>query len=195
MKPITLAVLAVFGLAETAAAQDGLYYGIGLGVGSSMTTSPEVTSFDAKATDYSLALTLGYRFAASGPLTFGIEGNLDLLSGKNMADGGLPSCAGTSPSWCEVESAFRLRGTMTNEMTGGSHLTTSLGVVVMQGRTENGGGNYLDTTGRGVSVGLAWQKDGMPIRIDLNYDAIRDDNQTAYERELNLVGLRVSYMF
>jgi len=65
----------------------------------------------------------------------------------------------------------------------------------VQGRSENGPGNYLDTTGRGISVGFAWQKDGMPVRIDLNYDAVRDDNQTAYERDLDMVGLRVSYMF
>ena len=36
---------------------------------------------------------------------------------------------------------------------------------------------------------------GMPVRVDVNYDAIRDDNQPAYERDLDLVGLRVSYMF
>lgn len=195
MKYTAFATLITLGLAQTASAQDGLYYGIGLGVGSSMTTSPVVPFFDAKATDYSLALTLGYRFAASGPMTFGIESNLDLMSGNNMEDSGTPSCAGVSPSWCEVDAAFRLRGTMTNDLAGGNHLTTSLGVVVVQGRSENGPGNNLDTTGRGISVGFAWQKDGMPVRIDLNYDAVRDDNQTVYERDLDIVGLRVSYMF
>ncbi len=35
----------------------------------------------------------------------------------------------------------------------------------------------------------------MPLRVDLNYDAVRDDNQNFYERDLDMIGLRVSYMF
>ena len=151
--------------------------------------------YDATATDYALALTLGYRFAASGALTCGIEGNLDLMSGNTMSGSGIDVCTGNSPSWCEVDKVLRLRGTMTNAFGAGNELTTSVGLVIVKGRSENGGGNYLDTTGRGVSVGVAWQKVGMPLRVDLNYDAVRDDNQDFYERDLDMVGLRVSYMF
>jgi hypothetical protein len=195
MKHVALATFAALGLAQTASAEEGLYYGIGLGVGSTMTTSEVVPFYEARATDYSLALTLGYRFATSGPVTFGIEGNLDLMSGNNMADSGLASCTGVSPSWCEVDTALRLRGTMTSDLAGGNHLTTSLGLVVVKGRAESGPGNNVDTTGRGVSVGVAWERDGSPLRVDLNYDAIRSDNQTMYDRDLDMIGLRVSYMF
>ena len=195
MKSIAFATLVVLGLAQAASAGDGLYYGIGLGLGSTQTVSPVVPEYDATATDYSLALTLGYRFAASGALTYGIEGNLDLSSGNTMSGDGIDACTGNSPSWCEADTVLRLRGTMTNAFGGGNELTTSLGLVMAKGRSENGGGNYLSTTGRGLSIGLAWQKDGTPLRIDLNYDRIRDDNQKAFERDLDMIGLRVSYMF
>jgi len=195
MKRIAFATLATLGLAQAAYAGDGLYYGIGLGLGSTQTVSPVVPEYDATATDYSLALTLGYRFAASGALTYGIEGNLDVSSGNTMSGSGIDACTGNSPSWCEVDTVLRLRGTMTNVFGGGSELTTSVGLVMVQGRSENGELNYLSTTGRGFSIGLAWQKVGMPVRVDLNYDAVRDDNQTSFERELDMIGLRVSYMF
>jgi hypothetical protein len=184
-------------LAQSAAAQDGAYFGIGLGVGQTMTTSSVVPEYDASVTDFSLALTAGYRFASAGPMTYGIEGNLDLMSANTMSDSGTDACTGSSPSWCEIDAAFRLRGTLTADYVGGNRWTASLGAVVVQGRSENGGGNYLDTRGRGVSVGIAWERPdaGMPVRVDLNYDAVRDDNQPAYERELDMIGLRVSYMF
>lgn len=182
-------------LAGVAAAQDGFYYGVGLGVTNSSTNSPVVAPYEAEATDLSLALTAGYRFAGSGPYSFGMEGNLDILGGETMADG-TDACTGTSPSWCSVDVVLRLRGTMTNDLANGSRLTGSLGIALVRGVSENGPGNNLDTTGRGLSLGLAWeQMGGMPVRVDVNYDAIRDDNQPAYERDLDLVGLRVSYMF
>jgi hypothetical protein len=73
----------------------------------------------------------------------------------------------------------------------------SLGAVVVQGRLENGGGNYLDSVGRGVSVGVAWERlyGGKPVRADLNYDSIQSDNNSDHDRSLDMVGLRVSYMF
>ena len=163
----------------------------------SSTSAPIVSDYEASATDYALALTAGYRFASAGPLTYGVEGNLDFVSGKTMSDSGVDACTGTSPSWCTVDIAMRLRGTLGTDLASGNRLTASLGAIVVRGKTENGPGNYLDTTGRGVSVGVAWERvsDQMPVRIDLNYDSIRTDDQPAYERDLDMVGLRISYMF
>jgi hypothetical protein len=95
-----------------------------------------------------------------------------------------------------VDAALRLRATMATDLNG-SRLTASLGAVMVRGLTENGGGNYLDTTGRGVSVGVAWEQlsGGLPVRVDLNYDAIQTDNQPLFDRSLDMIGLRVSYMF
>ena len=195
MKSAVLAAASALLLGQTAAAQDGFYYGIGLGLTESSTNSPIVSDYTAAATDVSLALTAGYRFAGTGALSYGIEGNLDILGGATMNDG-TDACTGTSPSWCTIDTVLRLRGTLTNQLAGGGQLTWSLGAVMVKGVSENGPGNNLDTTGRGLSVGLGWQPaGGMPVRIDVNYDAIRDDNQPAYERDLDLVGLRVSYMF
>jgi hypothetical protein len=195
MKSAILAASSAVLLGQAASAQDGFYYGVGLGVTESSTNAPIVSSYTATATDVSLALTAGYRFAGSGAMTFGIEGNLDFLGGQTMTDG-TDACTGTSPSWCTVDTVLRLRGTLTNQLANGGQLTSSLGFVMVKGVSENGFGNYLDTTGRGLSVGLGWQPSGgMPVRIDVNYDAIRDDNQPAYERDLDLIGLRVSYMF
>lgn len=197
MKIAILASAFGLALAQSAAAQDGAYFGIGLGIGQTMTTSSVVPEYDASVTDFSLALTAGYRFASAGPLTYGVEGNLDLMAGNVMEDNGTDACTGSSPSWCEVDAAFRLRGTLTADYVGGNRWTASLGVVVVQGLSENGGGNYLDTRGQGVSVGIAWERPdaGLPVRVDLNYDAVRDDNQPAYDRNLDMIGLRVSYMF
>lgn len=195
MKLAIVAVASALLIGQTATAQDGFYYGVGLGLTGSSTNAPIVSFYTATATDASLALTAGYRFAGSGAQTYGIEGNLDILGGQTMNDG-TDACTGTSPSWCTVDTVLRLRGTLTNQLAGGAELTTSLGFVVVKGVSENNPGNNLDTTGRGLSVGLGWQPSGgMPMRIDVNYDAIRDDNQPLYERDLDLIGLRVSYMF
>lgn len=195
MKSAILAAASAVLLGQAAAAQDGFYYGVGLGLTESSTNSPVVSFYTATATDASLALTAGYRFAGSDALTFGIEGNLDILGGQTMNDG-TDACTGTSPSWCSVDTVLRLRGTLTNQLANGGQLTSSLGFVMVKGISENGPGNNLDTTGRGLSVGLGWQPTGgMPVRIDVNYDAIRDDNQPLFERDLDLIGLRVSYLF
>ena len=148
MKLAVLTAASVLLLSQTAAAQDGFYYGVGLGVTESSTNAPIVSSYTATATDASLALTAGYRFAGSDALTFGIEGNLDFLGGQTMNDG-TDACTGTSPSWCTVDTVLRLRGTLTNQLANGGQLTSSLGFVMVKGVTENGFGNYLDTTGRG----------------------------------------------
>jgi hypothetical protein len=68
---------------------------------------------------------------------------------------------------------------------------------VVQGVPENGPGNYLDSVGRGVSVGVAPERlsGGKPVRVDLTYDSIRSGNNSGYDRSLDMVGLRVSYMF
>ncbi len=194
MKIALMAAISVLGMVQAADAQDGFYYGIGLGVTESSTNAPIVSDYTATATDLSLALTAGYRFAASGNLQFGIEGNLDVLSGETMSDGA-DACTGQSPSWCTLDTVLRLRGTVTTELANGGHLTSSLGAVLVDGVTENGGGNYLDTTGKGLSLGFGWEPATMPVRIDVNYDAIRDDDQPLYERDLDLIGLRASYMF
>lgn len=195
MKLAILATASALLLGQSAAAQDGFYYGIGLGLTRTSTVSPVVPGYEADATDVSLALTAGYRFAGTAALSYGIEGNLDLLGGATMSDGA-DACTGSSPSWCSVDTVLRLRGTLTNQLANGGELTWSLGAVMVKGISENGPGNNLDTTGRGLSVGLGWQPGGgMPVRVDVNYDAIRDDNQPAYERDLDLFGLRVSYMF
>jgi hypothetical protein len=49
-------------MAQPAAAQDGAYYGLGLGVLSSRSDAPIVSGYTATATDLSLALTAGYRW-------------------------------------------------------------------------------------------------------------------------------------
>ena len=195
MKLGLIAALASLSFAAVAQAQDGFYFGVGVGATKSSTVAPIVSFYDAQATDTSLALTAGYRFAGDGLFTMGIEGNLDVLTGKTMNDG-TDACTGTSPSWCEVNSVVRLRATLTHDLANGSRLVSSAGVAVARGVTENGPGNNLDTVGRGLSFGLGWEQVGsLPVRVDVNYDAIKHDNQQAFDRKLDLVGLRVSYMF
>lgn len=187
----------VLALAQSAMAQDGAYFGLGLAVTDNATDSSVVPGFEASSNDVGLALTAGYRFASTGALAYGVEGNLDLMSGNEMSDGGTDACTGSSPTWCEVDAILRLRGTLTTDLSGGGRLTGSLGAVLARGLVESGPGNNVNATGNGLSLGVAWENlgGGLPVRVDVNYDAIRDDNVTEYERSMDMLGIRVSYMF
>jgi Outer membrane protein beta-barrel domain len=198
MKMTFLAILSAMGLAHAAAAEDGFYYGIGIGVTESSTFSPVISTFEASGRDFSLALTAGYRIATTGPLSFGVEGNLDALTGDPMEDAaGREACTDASPTWCEVDTVLRLRGTASAELANGSRIAVSLGPVLVNGRAEERNSVYRSTSGHGVSVGVSWENFGssLPVRVDLNYDRIRDDDLAPFERELDMIGLRASYMF
>jgi len=187
----------VLGLANAAAAQDGAYFGLGVGV-LQETSAPEPSgSNEVSADDFGLALTAGYRFPSAGATAFGVEGNLDLMSGKLMDRNGNEACPGFGPTWCHVDAVARLRGTVSTDLAGGGRVMGSLGVVVVRGQAEDGPGVYVGATGRGLSVGVSWENSGagMPVRVDLNYDAVTEDNANNYDRSLDMIGLRVSYMF
>lgn len=198
MKRATLAVVVNLAMTQTGAAQDGFYYGIGIGVTDSETLSDAVSTFTADGRDYSIALTAGYRFATGAPLSFGIEGNLDALTGKTMADpSGREACDNASPTWCEVDTVLRLRGTVSGLLANGSRIMASAGPVVVSGRAEEHNSSFKTTRGDGMSLGLSWENanDAFPVRIDLNVDRIRNDNLPPFSRTLDMVGLRASYMF
>lgn len=194
MRTVILAATSALLIAHTASAQDGFYLGLGLGLSESSSTAPAVPVVTSTVTDVSLALTAGYRFTASGPLTFGVEGNLDILGGETL-NGCRDGVAIASPNWCTLETVARLRGTFTTELANGSRLTSSLGAVMVMGTSEISPGIHPDTTGHGLSLGFGWEPAAAPVRVDVNYDTIRDDDQPEYERDLDLIGLRVSYMF
>lgn len=196
MKTALLATALTLTLVTTVQAEDGAYFGIGLGLSHNSTSAPIVPGFEATATDYGLALTAGYRFASVGNLTYGFEGNLDIMAGKLMSDY-VDACTDESPTWCETDATLRLRGTLSTDLAGGARLMGSLGAALVQGRAEDGPGNYVDATGRGLSLGVSWEQVGgnLPVRVDVNYDAIRIDDANLYDRKLDMIGLRVSYMF
>lgn len=197
MKIGLLASTVVLALANAAAAEDGAYFGLGIGV-SNETSAPEFNKDgEISATDFGLALTAGYRFPSAGTVAFGVEGNLDLMSGKLMGKDGNEACPGFGPTWCYVDAAARLRGTVSTDLSGGGRLMGSLGAVVVRGQAEDGPGTFVDAVGRGISIGVAWENlgGGMPVRVDLNYDSVKRDNANNYDRSLDMIGLRVSYMF
>ncbi|MCB6179855.1 porin family protein [Rhodobacter sp. Har01] len=181
---------------QLATAQDGLYYGVGVGVLNSTSEAPIVPDFEAEATDLSLALTAGYRLSQTGTMFYGVEGNLDLHTGKLMSDGA-DACTSTSPTWCEVNATARLRATFGTTLSGGSTVMASLGFAAVSGRLEANPGDYRDSVGRGTSVGVSWERlyGAHTVRMDLNYDRINTDDDPTYDRSLDMVGLRVSYMF
>jgi hypothetical protein len=183
-------------LTQSASADDGLYYGLGLGVLNSTSEAPIVPGFEGQATDTSLALTLGYRWPQAGVVFYGVEGNLDFHTGNLMNDS-VDACTSTSPTWCEVDSTARLRVTIGHELAGGSTVMAHIGAVAVSGRLEANPGDFRDSTGRGASVGVSWERlyGAVPLRVDLNYDSIRSDSNPTYERSLDMIGLRVSYMF
>lgn len=192
LKTFLLTAAAALLIAPTAQAQDGLYFGAGVAaISSSSTPDGGGGGYEPSGKDAGLALTLGYSFPASGNLSYGVEANLDLTSGKRMDQ----SCISTGPAWCDVDSTLRLRGTFSTAV-GSGDLTVSLGAVMIKGVAEDGPGTFVDATGRGVSVGLALQgKGSLPLRYDLNIDRIISDDTPNYDRSLDVIGLRVSYMF
>ena len=185
MKIALMAAISVLGMVQAADAQDGFYYGIGLGVTESSTNAPIVSDYTATATDLSLTLTAGYRFAASGNLQFGIEGNLDVLSGETMSDGA-DACTGQSPSWCTLDTVLRLRGTVTTELANGGHLTSSLGAVLVDGVTlhtviffgQGFGRIFIDCRRRGGGKGechrrYAAEGDQLAVRVRLHCEFLQ----------------------
>jgi hypothetical protein len=188
-----------FGLGgQSAEAEEGVYFALGITRTAGESAEP-IFFREFTGNDVGLALTVGYAFAPAGNLTFGVEGNLDVLSGNRFDDaaGGLPACSGAGPSWCEVDAILRLRGTLSTDLANGSRVSGSIGPVLVKGITENGGADYLATTGTGISVGVSWAlpDTSMPLRVDFNYDSIRRDNAEEYSRTLDMVGFRVSYTF
>jgi hypothetical protein len=188
-------------LSQPAIAQDaGLYFGLGVTAQHAESSAPGFGSFTPTANDFGLALTTGYRFASTGKLSYGVEGNLDLMTGDLMSDegrDGRDACTSRGPTWCELDQMLRLRGTIATVLEGGNRVTGSLGLVMVNGRAEDGDGVYVDATGTGPSLGVAWETAaaGLPLRFDLNYEWITSDDADTYERDLDMVSLRLSYMF
>ncbi len=203
MKLVSLAIVSALSLTGPVAAQDGFYYGLGLGVTNSETATTAIAGFKPEATDYSLALTAGYRFASPGTLHFGIEGNLDVFDGKTMFDDtfqdiGRAACDNAAPTWCSIDTVLRLRGTVSTDLANGSRVMASIGAVAVQGWGEQGNSDYKDTHGTGMSWGLSWEAPpslGAPVRVDVNWDSIKNDNLERFDQTLDMVGLRMSYMF
>lgn len=196
MKNAAVTALVILSIAPPVLAQDGAYFGAGIAFTDSSSTADIVPDDEFSGTDFGLALTAGYRAMASGNLAYGVEGNLDLMSGETLS-GSSDACSNASPTWCEVDSILRIRGTLGTVLAGGDILTGSLGGVVISGRAEDGPNNYVDTVGTGISFGASWELVGssMPLRFDFNYDSINSDDADNYQRDLDVIGLRASYMF
>ena len=197
MRLTFLATSLLVALTQSAAAEDGFYYGLGLGVTQSSADAEIEDFFNLTATNLSLALTAGYRIAQSKGLSYGIEGNLDVHTGKLMKDGPAEGCSNFTPSWCEINSSLRVRGTLSKKLAAGNTLMASLGFVVVSGRLEANPSDYRDSIGRGPSIGISWEHPmgNHGLRMDLNYDLIKTDNNPTYDRSLDMIGLRISYMF
>lgn len=197
MKKIFLAIGLALGVGQLAHAQEGAYFGLGAGVNFNSAVSSEVSFFQATSTDFSLALTAGYRLPQMGAGFWGVELNLDFATGELLADGNQDACTNVSPNWCNIDGIARLRATYGHGLGDGSMLMGSLGVASVRGRLEQNPGEYVDATGTGFSLGVAWEKPlgDRAVRLDLNYDFIDDDDHPTYPRELEIIGLRVSYMF
>lgn len=190
------ALLAAF-IAQPVLAQDGAYFGAGIGITDSASAAEIFPDNEASGTEAALALTAGYRFAGANGLSYGIEGNLDIQAGGTMSFPGRDACTDFSPTWCAVDTVFRVRGTLGTTLATGDLLMASVGGVMVKGTAEDGPGNYVDTTGTGLSLGLSWQSGNvaLPVRVDLNFDRINSDDADLFDRDLDLIGLRVSYMF
>lgn len=97
---------------------------------------------------------------------------------------------------------LRSRGALATDLANGSRVTGWLGLVSVSGLAEDGPATFADTTGTGPSLGEGWRgvawkaaQASLPQRVDVNYDWITSDDADRYERDLDMVNLRMSCMF
>ena len=68
---------------------------------------------------------------------------------------------------------------------------------MVNGLLENGPGTYVSGRGLGYSVGLGAEKQVAKgtMRIEAIYDVITTDNRPMYDRDLDILSLRASFIF
>lgn len=200
-KLITAAFLAT-AFATPALAEDGLYYGLGLGY-SSMTSTLDSDPLSSSFEGTVLGVTLGYRRDASS-MFYAAEMDSDLGLGQQFS---FPPPDSTcrngaiGPTHCTHDITLRMRGVVGTQV-GAYELFGSLGAVLVKGTSAVEEIQVDDVINTGYTVGLGVQR---PLgsgtgRLELIYDRADNDNGpknglSVYHPNYEAVTLKATFMF
>ena len=190
----TLAVVGA--LAGSAAlAEDGLYYGGAVGVADVSSRS----QFGAPSgKDLSFGAVVGYKSSLSNGGFWAAEVTVDLLTGGTLEyPFGAQACTNQSPDWCEVKTLARLRGVYGVPISDTKNIIYSAGIAYVEGRGEDGPFNYLHTTSTGFTLGIGLERESGKgtMRYEAVYDRFEGANPDDFDKTLEIVSLRLSYLF
>jgi hypothetical protein len=203
-KFITAALLST-AFATPALAEDGLYYGLGVGYSSMDTTELSFAPVSSSLDGAVLGVTFGYRRDA-GSMFYAFEMDSDLGFGQEFSgDITNVACApnnAAGPYYCTHDITVRLRGVVGTQV-GVYELFGSLGAVLVNGTSAVDSDQVDDVINTGYSVGLGMQR---PLgtgtgRLELIYDRANNDNGpddgagSVYHPDYEAVTLKGTFLF
>lgn len=206
MNKLTAAALLSAAFATPSLAEDGLYYGLGLG-SSSMSSDVEWNAFKKSSLDSAvLGVTFGYRRDA-GSMFFAAEMDGDLSLGQEfIGDANNLPCAPANargPYHCTHDTTVRLRGVVGTQI-GAYEVFGSLGAVQVRGTSAVNVAQTDDVINTGHTFGLGIQR---PLgtgtgRLELIYDRASNDNGpkhvlfgTVFSPDYEAVTLKATFLF
>lgn len=185
-------------LATAVQADEGLYYGVALGY-SDMSSTSLNGGGATSGQDFSVGGIVGYGFALQNGANIAVEGTLDVTTGNTFSDdiNVGDACTNNSPDWCEVDAIARVRGVYGTTMANGYEVLSMAGIAAVSGRAEDGPANFADTTAVGYTLGVGLETDfrNSSIRYELTYDNFDEHSPEAFDKDLEIISLRVAFMF
>jgi len=184
-------------------AQDGFYYGIGLGYSSA--DSNEGIAGGASGTSISsaefaaLGLTLGYS-RDRGNMFFGGELDADISAGTFDFMGIDCSFGAAGPYYCATDATVRLRAIVGTDLNGDYQVFGAAGFAAVSGTSATGPGITSNAVNTGYTVALGVQRrlnNGAMARVEVNYDDLSNaaTNGGNFEPDYKSVGLKFTYLF
>jgi Outer membrane protein beta-barrel domain len=186
-------------IAQSAWAQEGLYWGIGLGY-SSMESAPYPSVPQTAVVETAvLGATLGYRFPQAGRLAYSVEGDLDLSQAAFEFEGVPCSDEADAPYYCTHAATLRLRGLAAFELGNGWEAFGSggLGVVFGTSATDSNVQENAATAGYTVGLGVQGLAGRGTARIEVIYDNFEGTvtNGESYDPTYTATTLKATYLF
>jgi opacity protein-like surface antigen len=200
MKRLIIAAALCLGTANAAAAQEGFYFG--LGVGATSGKSQAEFGGTSKDTYGALGGVVGYRWESTG-FFFGAELDGEAALGSKYAYAGVPCALGANgPYYCEHTGTLRLRGVVGGSLNANYEGFATLGGAAMSGKGAINPGGLTDKgINTGYTVGLGIQRglnSGAKIRAEVIYDKL-DSTRTKpnglYVPKYQGTSLKVTYIF
>lgn len=200
MKRIELFACATVFAAFAGAAQadDGLYYGFGLGL-SSVTSDPTSFSGIGRGSAVDLGFSVGYRKDFAKAFVGGeLDGEMSL--GADLTNAGVPcSTVASGPYFCTHDATLRARVIVGTPVGDGVEAFGSLGMVAVKGDSATNSFTQGETINTGFTIGAGVQTDyrNGKLRAEIIYDRANNvaKNPAIYEPHYEAMSLKVSFLF